>query len=96
MPWGWGGWGRGGWRWGWYDWGWPSPWPGRGPWSFLPPWLRPGWLFGRGACWLMFGMPGWALRYYLWPYYPWYLPWLAPYAYYPYAHLLRLYAYPPW
>lgn len=22
-------------------------WPGRGPWSHLPPWLRPGWLLGR-------------------------------------------------
>ena len=26
-------------------------WPGRGPFSFLPPWQRPGWLYGRGACW---------------------------------------------
>lgn len=30
-----------------------GPWPGRGPFSYLPPWQRPGWLFGRGACrWL--------------------------------------------
>ncbi len=27
-------------------------WPGRGPWSWLPPWRRPGWMFrGRGMCW---------------------------------------------
>ena len=26
-------------------------WPGRGPFSYLPPWQRPGWLYGRGACW---------------------------------------------
>jgi hypothetical protein len=26
-------------------------WPGRGPFSHLPPWQRPGWLYGRGACW---------------------------------------------
>jgi hypothetical protein len=35
---GWGWWGRG-------------PYPGRGPWSWLPPWERPGWYFGRGWCW---------------------------------------------
>ncbi|HIC98345.1 MAG TPA: hypothetical protein EYP08_01435 [Pyrodictiaceae archaeon] len=29
-----------------------SPWPGRGRWRFLPPWLRPGWVFGgRRRCW---------------------------------------------
>lgn len=28
-----------------------SPWPGRGPFSYLPPWQRPGWLLGRAACW---------------------------------------------
>jgi hypothetical protein len=28
-----------------------GPWPGRGPFSYLPPWQRPGWLYGRGACW---------------------------------------------
>jgi len=22
-----------------------------GPFSYLPPWERPGWSFGRGACW---------------------------------------------
>jgi len=31
--------------------GWSGPWPGRGPFSYLPPWQRPGWLYGRGACW---------------------------------------------
>ncbi|MGQ9781797.1 MAG: hypothetical protein ACUVQ8_06050 [Nitrososphaeria archaeon] len=29
-------------------------WPGRGPFSYLPPWQRPGWFFGRGACWWLF------------------------------------------
>jgi hypothetical protein len=28
-----------------------SRWPGHGPYSDLPPWERPGWLYGRGACW---------------------------------------------
>ena len=28
-----------------------SGWPGRGPFNHLPPWQRPGWLYGRGACW---------------------------------------------
>jgi hypothetical protein len=26
-------------------------WPGRGQFSYLPPWERPGWSFGRGGCW---------------------------------------------
>ncbi len=53
MPWGYGwfGWGRGRGR------GWFYGWPGRGPWSFLPPWLRPGWVFGRGACWYFLANP---------------------------------------
>ncbi len=25
-------------------------WPGAGPYSHLPPWQRPGWLYGRGFC----------------------------------------------
>jgi len=58
MGWGWGGRGRGGWF---------GPWPGRGPFSHLPPWQRPGWLFGRGACWWLFGPPAWYGRY---PSYP--------------------------
>jgi hypothetical protein len=32
-----------------------GPWPGRGPFSYLPPWQRPGWMYGRGACWRLFG-----------------------------------------
>lgn len=32
-------------------------WPGRGPFSNLPPWQRPGWLYGRGACWWLYGLP---------------------------------------
>ena len=30
------------------------PWPGHGPFSELPPWQRPGWRYGRGACWWRF------------------------------------------
>ncbi|MEM3514365.1 MAG: hypothetical protein QXQ66_05010 [Candidatus Hadarchaeum sp.] len=26
-------------------------WPGRGPFNYLPPWERPGWLYGPRACW---------------------------------------------
>ena len=26
-------------------------WPGNGPFSHLPPWQRPGWLYGPGSCW---------------------------------------------
>ncbi len=26
-------------------------WPGNGPFRHLPPWERPGWVYGRGACW---------------------------------------------
>ena len=26
-------------------------WPGNGPFRHLPPWERPGWIYGRGACW---------------------------------------------
>jgi len=39
----------------WPYWWWQGRWPGRGPFSYLPPWQRPGWLFGRGACWWLFG-----------------------------------------
>ncbi len=98
MGWGWrGGRGRG---------GWVGPWPGRGPFSHLPPWQRPGWLFGRGSCWWLFGMPGWALRWgwygYPWtPYFgmPWYywgtqLPYYGP-TYYPY-YLPWMYWRPWW
>lgn len=73
---GWGkgrGWGR----------GWIGPWPGKGPFSYLPPWQRPGWIFGRGACrWLY----PW-LGYYWYPpmyTYPYYTPYTVPYVYQPY------------
>jgi len=26
---------------------WVGPWPGNGPFSYLPPWQRPGWVYGR-------------------------------------------------
>lgn len=29
-------------------------WPGHGPFSNLPPWQRPGWRYGRGACWWLY------------------------------------------
>jgi len=32
-----------------------GPWPGRGPFSHLPPWERPGWLYGPGACQWLYG-----------------------------------------
>jgi hypothetical protein len=39
----------------WRRWWWKAGrWPGFGPFSHLPPWKRPGWLFGRGACWAYF------------------------------------------
>ncbi|RLG50171.1 MAG: hypothetical protein DRN96_08440, partial [Thermoproteota archaeon] len=56
-------------------------WPGRGPFSFLPPWMRPGWVFGRGACWWLFGPWMWYTPYlYWWPYSYWYMPyyWYTP------------------
>ena len=34
--------------------GWRGRWPGRGPFSNLPPWQRPGWLYGRGACYWLY------------------------------------------
>jgi hypothetical protein len=40
---------------GWRGRGMTGPWPGRGPFSNLPPWERPGWLYGRGACWYLYG-----------------------------------------
>ena len=43
--------------------GWWGPWPGRGPFSHLPPWERPGWLYGKGACWWALSRGG--------PYTPW-------------------------
>ncbi|MGC9132602.1 MAG: DUF5320 domain-containing protein [Candidatus Micrarchaeia archaeon] len=29
---------------------WFRRWPGNGPFSDLPPWERPGWVYGRGWC----------------------------------------------
>jgi len=75
----------------WFGWGgrggWWGPWPGRGPFSYLPPWQRPGWLFGRGACWWLLGYPWWgygAPYSYGAPYAGWgaYRP---PWGYYPYG-----------
>ncbi|WP_297498466.1 hypothetical protein [Thermococcus sp.] len=40
---------------------WLAPWPGRGPFSYLPPWQRPGWVYGRGY---------WRGRVYPYAYYP--------------------------
>ncbi|MDQ1279387.1 MAG: hypothetical protein QG670_649 [Thermoproteota archaeon] len=34
--------------------GWRGQWPGRGPFSNLPPLHRPGRLYGRGACWRLY------------------------------------------
>ncbi|QOJ79734.1 hypothetical protein IG193_01345 [Infirmifilum lucidum] len=34
-------------------------WPGNGPWAHLPPWERPGWIYGPGYCWRAYGVPGW-------------------------------------
>lgn len=61
--------------------GWFGPWPGRGPFSYLPPWQRPGWLFGRGACWWLFS--------------PYFAPLAYPLAY-PYTYYLRPYPYYWW
>jgi hypothetical protein len=67
--------------------GWAGPWPGRGPFSYLPPWQRPGWLFGRGWCWWL-----WAYLSNPWIYtrFPWlprwwwtYLPFAYPFPLYP-------------
>ena len=72
--------------------GWASGWPGRGPFGYLPPWQRPGWLYGRGACWALYGAPSWAAPWY------WYRPHYAPpYSYYPYAApYWTPYWYPPY
>lgn len=41
--------------WGWRRWG---PWLGKGPFSYLPPWQRPGWWWrGRGWCWWYWSIP---------------------------------------
>lgn len=43
---------------GWRARGWANNYPGRGPFSHLPPWERPGWRYGRGACWYLYGPYG--------------------------------------
>jgi len=80
--------------WGWRDIGWIGPWPGRGPFSYLPPWQRPGWLFGFGR-WL------WGYPYNPWvcARFPW-LPrwwWVYPYYYgYGLPYCLPPIIYPPY
>lgn len=39
---------------GWWNRPWRGPYPGNGPWSHLPPWQRPGWIFGGGWYWLQY------------------------------------------
>jgi hypothetical protein len=41
---------------------WAGNWSGRGPFSHLPPWQRPGWLYGRGACWYFYDTQNKALQ----------------------------------
>ncbi len=37
---------------------WWGRYPGNGPFSNLPPWERPGWVYGRGRCqWYPYGYP---------------------------------------
>ncbi len=93
--------------WGWRG-GWRGPWPGNGPFSYLPPWLRPGWVFGRGACWWLFGYPWsarwWYWRYWGWPRWGWGWRWLWPYyavnpatyTYYPPAWWVTYWGVPPY
>ncbi|MGY5875622.1 MAG: hypothetical protein RTU30_07740 [Candidatus Thorarchaeota archaeon] len=30
-----------------------NQWPGNGPFRNLPPWERPGWIYGPGSCWTL-------------------------------------------
>ncbi|RLG78949.1 MAG: hypothetical protein DRO13_06600 [Thermoprotei archaeon] len=79
---------RGGWGWkgGRQTWDAWRIWPGRGPFSYLPPWQRPGWIFGRGYCrWLL----GWPWR----PY--WYPPVIPPIPPYNYQYTWYPYPIPP-
>jgi len=50
-----------------------GPWPGRGPFSYLPPWQRPGWLFGGyglgggpGFRWQSYSYGPWTCRRFPW------------------------------
>lgn len=58
--------------------GWIGPYPGRGPFSYLPPWQRPGWIFGRGWCWRLLRYAWWIYPSYA--FYDWRLwsPYLIP------------------
>jgi len=56
MAWGWRGGGR----------GWAGPWPGRGPFSYLPPWQRPGWLYGFGRGWWGYPYAPWVCARFPW------------------------------
>ncbi len=38
-----------------------SGYPGNGPFRNLPPWERPGWLYGPGSCWYVGYRPGMTL-----------------------------------
>ncbi|PUA34082.1 MAG: hypothetical protein B9J98_01495 [Candidatus Terraquivivens tikiterensis] len=78
-------------------WGWrgmAGPWPGRGPFSYLPPWQRPGWLFGfgRGFGWL------WSYLYNPWvcARFPWLPRWWWAYPLYGYAWPYMAYGFGYW
>lgn len=60
-----------GWRWG-FGWrkGWMRAWPGNGPFSYLPPWERPGWRYGPGSCWRSYGYSGYGMYPYEYRDYP--------------------------
>ncbi len=90
-----------GWRW-----GWTGPYPGKGPWSYLPPPLRPGWVFGRGWCWYYLGPLTWwrttpYLYYYYWyprswyTFYPW-TTWYPWYIWYYNPYTPYYYPWTPW
>lgn len=40
--------------WGWRERSCRAPWPGRGPFSHLPPWERQGWRYGQRVCWWLY------------------------------------------
>ncbi len=84
MSWWFPGFGRGGWK---GRRGWSGPWPGNGPFSHLPPWERPGWVYGRGYCWWPSGYP-WLARYgwYGYPTTYWWRPYWYPNPYLPYPY----------
>lgn len=70
-------------------WGWrgrSGAWPGRGPFSYLPPWQRPGWLFGFSRGWAYSFNPWVCARF------PWLPRWWWAYPQYGW----RFYTYPYW